>query len=70
MSGLVLGGFVLVELLVLVGLDQSRLQDAGVLDGLDIYVERVENTRILKARLVETDEYEQSDEDEAAEDEA
>jgi CBS domain containing-hemolysin-like protein len=39
-------------------------------DGLDIYVERVENTRILKARLVETDEYEQSDEDEAAEDEA
>ena len=39
-------------------------------DGLDIYVERVENTRILKARLVETDEYEQSDEDEAVEDEA
>jgi CBS domain containing-hemolysin-like protein len=39
-------------------------------DGLDIYVERVENTRILKARLVETDEYEQFDEDEAAEDEA
>ena len=39
-------------------------------DGLDIYVERVENTRILKARLVKTDEYEQSDEDEAAEDEA
>ena len=39
-------------------------------DGLDIYVERVENTRILKARLVETDEYEQSDEYEAAEDEA
>jgi CBS domain containing-hemolysin-like protein len=38
-------------------------------DGLDIYVERVENTRILKARLVETDEYEQSDEDEAVEDE-
>ena len=38
-------------------------------DGLDIYVERVENTRILKARLVETDEYEQSDEDEAAGDE-
>ena len=39
-------------------------------DGLDIYVERVENTRILKARLVKTDEYEQSDEDEAAEEEA
>ena len=38
-------------------------------DGLDIYVERVENTRILKARLVETDEYEQSDEDETVEDE-
>jgi CBS domain containing-hemolysin-like protein len=38
-------------------------------DGLDIYVERVENTRILKARLVKTDEYEQSDEDEAAGDE-
>jgi len=27
-------------------------------DGLDIYVERVENTRILKARLVKTEEYE------------
>ncbi len=27
-------------------------------DGLDIYVERVENTRILKARLVKTDDYE------------
>jgi CBS domain containing-hemolysin-like protein len=27
-------------------------------DGLDIYVERVENTRILKARLVKTDDFE------------
>ena len=38
--------------------------------GLDIYVERVENTRIMKARLVKTDAYEQPSETEVPEDEA
>jgi len=39
-------------------------------DGLDIYVERVENTRIMKARLVKTEAYEQPSETEVPEDEA
>ena len=39
-------------------------------DGLDIYVERVENTRIMKARLVKTETYEQPSETEVPEDEA
>ncbi|PSP96004.1 DNA-binding protein [Halobacteriales archaeon QS_1_68_44] len=38
--------------------------------GLDIYVERVENTRIMKARLVKTETYEQPSETEVPEDEA
>ena len=44
--------------LVGLGLHEPCPQDPGVLDGLDIYVERVENTRILRARLVKTEAYE------------
>nr|WP_254841392.1 hemolysin family protein [Natronomonas marina] len=39
-------------------------------DGLDIYVERVENTRIMKARLVKTDEYEAAPETEPVNEES
>ena len=50
----------------------GRLVEEGEVieyDGIEIYVERVENTRIMKARLVRTEEYDERHEEEPPEEE-